>query len=447
MNSGGTNAGGTSVGTALPARPLTVLVSGASWDGVRGSERALTDALVTYTDVLWVDPPVSPATPKRYRRFGSAGPSWRPAVTEAAPGVRRLTPVVLPGLTRPVIRETTWPLVRGQVRSALRTLGREPAAVIAASLDDVLGGWAAGTRTVLYGTDDWVAGATLMGQRTAKLLRDERRALAAADLVLAVTPQLAQRWRELGADPVLLPNACDPAAYLAVDTVAPAPLPAGFPSPVAGVVGQLNDRLDADLLAAVADTGIGLLLVGPRDPGWLPQRWHELVARPNVHHTGAVPFPELPRWLGRMDVGLTPYTDTAFNRASFPLKTLEYLAAGLPVVGSALPATNGLAQECEDVIAVTGPAAFARAVTIAVDQPRTPDVIRRRRRVVTVRYSWASRATRLAGLLGLPRDSTSTTGHLGQHPDELGATNTSAGPMHRVTDRGTGRAETTRRAG
>ena len=311
----------------VPARPLTVLVSGVSWDGVRGSEKALTEALGRFTDVLWVDPPVSPATPKRYRRFGAAGPTWRTGLVAERPGLHRLTPVVLPGLTRPGIRLTTWPLVRRHIRRALAELGRTPFAVIACSFDDVLRGWPTGTRTVLYGTDDWVAGAELMGQRANRLRRQERRAVTAADVVTAITPELADRWRELGANPALLPNGCDPQAYSGVDTVQPAPLPDGFPMPVAGVVGQLNDRLDADLLAAVADSGLGLLLVGPRDPGWLPERWDSLVGRPNVHHAGAVPFEDLPRWLARMDVGLTPYTDTPFNRASFPLKSLEYLAA------------------------------------------------------------------------------------------------------------------------
>lgn len=426
----------------MAARPLIVLVSGANWDGVRGSERALADALTAHADVLWVDPPVSPATPRRYRRFASTGPAWRPVLAEQGPGLHRLTPVVLPGLTRPGIRATTWPLVRRHVRWALARLGRPPVAVVSASLDDVLSGWPAGTRTVLYGTDDWVAGAELMGQDGDRLRADERRTLAAADLVLAVTPELADRWRALGADPVLLPNACDPETYLAVDTVPPATLPAGFPTPVAGVVGQLNDRLDAGLLAAVAATGLGLLLVGPRDPGWLPERWAELVARPNVHHTGAVPFAELPRWLARIDVGLTPYTDTAFNRASFPLKTLEYLAAGRAVVGSDLPATRGLAVESVDVTAVAGPAAFARAVTAAAGVPRTPDVVARRRRIVTVRHSWASRATRLAGLLGLATSSTRSVAN-------LPATNGARGPMHGVTDRTSGRegVDTQRRAG
>jgi teichuronic acid biosynthesis glycosyltransferase TuaH len=294
---------------------------------------------------------------------------------------------------------------------------------------------------VLYGTDDWVAGAELMGQQAARLRKQEHRAVASADLVLAVTPELADRWRALGANPTLLPNGCDPDAYAAVDTVPPADLPAGFPMPVAGVIGQLNDRLDADLLAAVADAGLGLLLVGPRDPGWLPDRWDSLVARPNVHHAGAVPFAELPRWLARMDVGLTPYTDTAFNRASFPLKTLEYLAAGRPVVGSDLPATRGLARESRDVIAVAGAQAFAGRVMAVADLSREPQDVRRRQAVAR-RHSWSSRATRLAGLLGLPVNADQAGGLT-----ELTATNGTAGPMERSSGRAAGRTDIPRRAG
>jgi teichuronic acid biosynthesis glycosyltransferase TuaH len=299
---------------------------------------------------------------------------------------------------------------------------------------------------VLYGTDDWVAGAALMGQSAARLLREERRAVRGADLVLAVTPELAARWRALGTEPALLPNGCDPEAYLAVDTVEPAPLPDGFPTPVAGVVGQLNDRLDADLLAAVADAGLGLLLVGPRDPGWLPDRWDSLVARPNVHHTGAVPFTDLPQWLARMDVGLTPYTDTPFNRASFPLKTLEYLAAGRPVVGSDLPATRGLARECADVVAVAGAQAFAGRVMAVADLPRDPEDVRRRQAVAR-RHSWSARATRLAGLLGLPTHTDRPVTNRAGGVTELSATNDGAGPMESSSGRAAGRTDIPRRAG
>lgn len=377
-----------------------MVVSGVSWDGVRGSERQLTEALLAYADVLWVDPPVSPVTPARYLGGAGAGRRWRPALRALRPELARLTPVALPGLTRPVIRSTTWPAVRAQLGWALRRLRRHPVAVLACSPHDVLGRWGAGSTNVLYGTDDWVAGARLMRLDPDRLARQERSALARADLVLAVSPELAQRWRGLGADPVLLPNGCDPSAYAAVPDLEPAEVPAGFPAPVAGVIGQLSERIDIELLEAVAEAGIGLLLVGPRDPGWQPRRVNALLDRADVHHVGPVPFEALPRWFARLDVGLTPYADTPFNRASFPLKTLEYLAAGLPVVSTDLPASRTVHAETSEVRIAAGRDAFVQAVLAAADRSRSPESIAARRAVAR-RHSWAARAETLAGLLGL----------------------------------------------
>ncbi|MDT7726302.1 MAG: teichuronic acid biosynthesis glycosyltransferase TuaH [Actinomycetota bacterium] len=392
--------------TETSGRALVVVVSGVTWDGVKGSERQLAEALREHADVLWVDPPVSPATPDRYRGVSArSGRPWRPKLVRAAPGVQRLTPVALPGLTRPGIRETTWPLVRLQLRWALRRLGRRPQAVLACSPHDVLGRWGPSVVDVLYGTDDWVAGAELMRLDRGRVAAEERNSLRRADLVLAVGPELAERWRGLGADPVLFPNGCDPDAYLA--DVEPAVVPDEFPAAVAGLSGQLSDRIDLAFLEAVAQTGIGLLLVGPRDPGWYPERVNSLLAKENVHHVGAVPFEELLPYLARFDVGLTPYADTAFNRASFPLKTLEYLAAGRPVVSSDLPASRRLREETPEIRLAGNADEFARLVVGAVGQARDQDAVTARRAVAR-EHSWAARAATLAGLIGLadPREST-----------------------------------------
>jgi teichuronic acid biosynthesis glycosyltransferase TuaH len=125
-----------------------------------------------------------------------------------------------------------------------------------------------------------------------------------------------------------------------------------------------------------------------------------LLARPNVHHVGAVPFEELPRWFARMDVGLTPYTDSAFNRASFPLKTLEYLAAGRAVVSTDLPASARLRTESTQVWIAADHRGFADAVRQAAACPRTPEVVEQRRAVAR-RHSWAARAEEFARLTGL----------------------------------------------
>jgi len=394
------------MGAKTPGRRLVVVVSGVTWDGVKGSDRQLAEALREHADVLWVDPPVSPATPDRYRGVSArAGRQWRPTLVQAAPGIQRLTPVALPGLTRPGIRETTWPLVRLQLRWALRRLGKRPHAVLACSPHDVLGRWGPSVVDVLYGTDDWVAGAELMNLDRDRVAAEERNSLRRADLVLAVGPELAERWRGLGAEPVLFPNGCSPDAYLA--DVEPAAVPDEFPAAVAGLSGQLSDRIDLALLEAVAETGIGLLLVGPRDPGWYPERVNALLAKDNVHHVGAVPFEELLPYLARFDVGLTPYADSAFNRASFPLKTLEYLAAGKPVVSSALPASRRLQAETAEIRLAETAEEFAQLVLDAVKQARDPNAVADRRAVAR-EHSWAARATTLAGLIGLTESREST---------------------------------------
>jgi teichuronic acid biosynthesis glycosyltransferase TuaH len=263
-----------------------------------------------------------------------------------------------------------------------------------------LGHWGDGVLNVLYGTDDWVAGSKLLGQDPRRQSDEERKAIERADLVLAVSAELRERWQALGADPVVFPNGCDFEAYARLDNLEPAPVPAGFPSPVAGAVGLFTERVDVRLLQAVADTGIGLLLVGRRDPGWSRAEADALLRMPNVHHAGAVPFTELPHWYARMDVGLTAYSDSAFNRASCPLKTLEYLAAGLPVVSTDLPASRMLRRETREVRIATGYEAFATAVCAAARAPNGPQAVRERQ-AVAERHSWTARAAEFARLVGI----------------------------------------------
>ena len=82
-----------------PGLPHLVWMAPTSWDGIPGTDRPLAMALTRYARVLWVDPPVSPVTPARLRGEVSGG--LLPTVTDIDEGLTRLTPVALPGLTRP----------------------------------------------------------------------------------------------------------------------------------------------------------------------------------------------------------------------------------------------------------------------------------------------------------------------------------------------------------
>ena len=389
---------------------LVVWFAGVPWDGIRGTDRHLATALADHVEVLWIDPPISPATP---RRRVDIGRTVRPRLSTVSSGVTRLIPVVLPGFTRPGVRLTTAPLLRAQLRWALRQLDVRPRVVVATYLEDVLGRWGNDTINVLYGTDDYVAGAKLMGLSANRLRLQERWALDRADAVLAVSPALAERWRAFGAEPIVLPNGCDPDAYRGVDQPA-AMLGIDLPPPVVGVVGQLSDRIEIGLLEAVADAGLSLLLVGPRDERWEPERFAALTARRTVHHTGLVPSEKLPIYLAMIDVGLTPYADTPFNRASFPLKTLEYLAAGRPVVSTDLPASRWLLDNpgahTGELSVASGPGDFVAAVSVATAAGGTNELAARCR-ALAARHSWQRRVEEFAAAVGLPAPSTSHALH------------------------------------
>lgn len=390
-----------------------VWIAASNWGGVLSTDRCMVTAMTRYARILWVDPPASLLTAAARR--GDSPRRLTPRLSALDDRIVRLTPVALPGLTRPGIRGSTAPLVRAQIRWALRRTGIQPRAVVTTNVEDVLGRWD-GAVSMLYVTDDYVAGAELLGLPVRRLQDQERRALVRADVVAVVSPALQERWAALGADPVLIPNGC------AVASHRPAPVALGLPRPVVGLAGHLSARIDLRLLAAIAEAGYSLLLVGPHDPRWEPAGFAELAARPNVRHTGRVPAEEVAAYLAAADLGITPYLDSPFNRASFPIKTLEYLGAGLPVVSTSLPAARwlrddfaagGLTAGPDDVLVLADdPAGFVAAVGKLAGEPGRPAEqdaehgaphlsLAARCRACADRHSWRRRAQTLASALGL----------------------------------------------
>ena len=195
----------------------------------------------------------------------------------------------------------------------------------------------------------------------------------------------------------MFPNGCNPQIYGDLSKVRPSAT-IHLPDPVAGVVGQFNARLDIDCLEAVAATGASLLLVGPRydRDSDFSRRFNRLILRPNVQWIDRRPIDEMPSYMAALKVGLTPYSNNEFNRASFPLKTLEYLSAGIAVVSTELPATKMLDQE---LLSVAGsPTAFAAATCDALTQAPSHAAIRQRQEYAQ-RHSWDARAEQLINMI------------------------------------------------
>jgi teichuronic acid biosynthesis glycosyltransferase TuaH len=377
---------------------LIVVCAVAAYDGIRMSDWHLAQHLSELAPVLYVDPPSFP-------RPAARGPRpARPRLRHERPGLARLIPLAPPYPARPAMAGTTTALLRRDLRRATARLGGHVTAVLSGWPQFPVLGACGEQLRAYWAKDDFVAGAALLGLNPAMLARRERQVAAAADLLITASPLVAALWRSRGRDPLLIPFGTDAAAYLRTDH---APLPAGvrLPPPVAGLIGRLNARTDLALLEAIAARGRSLLLVGPRDPGCDHRRLAALTARPAVHWAGQQPAHALPGYLRLIDVGLVPYTLSPFNRASSPLKALEYLAAGRPVVATDLPALRALHT---DLIHLTTPATFADHVDHLLTQPRTPHLTARCQ-AFAAQHTWNQRATDIHhALTGLPPPAAAT---------------------------------------
>jgi len=166
--------------------------------------------------------------------------------------------------------------------------------------------------------------------------------------------------------------------------------------PQVGYIGSIERWLDFDLLLWLvrALPEYDFVLVGRIDSSVEKERIAQLRGEPNVRFAGIVHYDELPSYLERFSVAITPYEVSDLTRAIDPCKTYEYLAGGKPIVSSPLP-------EMEK---------FSRWVTIARTLEEWVAGIRRgveendptmaaERREVSRRNSWEARTSDLVRFL------------------------------------------------
>lgn len=142
-----------------------------------------------------------------------------------------------------------------------------------------------------------------------------------------------------------------------------------IPRPRVGFSGVIDARLDLALVADLADARreLQFVMVGP-------VRGLELSAlprRPNLHWLGVKTYGDLPRYLAGWDIAFMPYARGAATRYLSPT-TLEYLAAGLPVVSTPIADVVYPYGELGLVRIADGAPAVAQAIDAAVAESARP---------------------------------------------------------------------------
>ncbi|URD60521.1 UDP-galactopyranose mutase [Sphingomonas sp. KRR8] len=166
-----------------------------------------------------------------------------------------------------------------------------------------------------------------------ELLNLETELLNAADLVFTGGYSLyeAKKKRHGNAHP--FPSSVDRKHFGAARSgIADPADQAGIAHPRLGFYGVIDERIDLELLAEVADLRPDwqLVMVGPV----VKISENELPRRANIHYLGGKSYDELPSYLGNWDVAMMPFAINEATRFISPTKTPEYLAAGKPVVST-----------------------------------------------------------------------------------------------------------------
>ncbi len=205
---------------------------------------------------------------------------------------------------------------------------------------------------------------TLFDFAPAELVERERALLERADVVFTGGASLYEAKRGRHPNVHCFPSSIDFHHFARARGRLPEPVDQrGILRPRIGFFGVVDERLDRDLIAAVADLRPDWqwVIVGPVvkiDPGDLPRR-------PNLHYLGAKKYADLPDYIAGWDIAAMPWARNDATRFISPTKTPECLAAGKPVVSTRIA----------DVVRAYGDLGLARIVDTPAEWVREIEAI------------------------------------------------------------------------
>ena len=227
-----------------------------------------------------------------------------------------------------------------------------------------------------------------------ELLLREDQLFAIADLVFTGGHSLYEAKSQRHPNVSCFPSSVDAAHYARPQT---AEMSASqMAAPRLGYCGVIDERIDIELIAALADARPDweIVMVGPVvkiDPASLP-------SRANIKWLGQQDYADLPGLIHSWNVCLMPFALNEATRFISPTKTLEYLAAGCPVVSTPIrdvvtsyPHIVAIADTPEKFVLACAAALSRNAEQIALEASAVQQMLER--------TSWDRTANAMASLM------------------------------------------------
>jgi len=355
----------------IEGRVIVCLAS--SWDYDPTSKHQIMRILARNNTIIWVNyrgtrkPGVTMADLKgcvsTLRRITSGAKPISPSMVQ-------MTPLVIPGASNKLMQFLHKRMLITQIRRAIRSLPGtqgKPLQVWTFAPDvPYLVGELNEECFVYYCVDEYTE---FEGFDRLAIAAAERQLIDRADLVITTSETLWNTKRKQRPDAVLVRHG------VAFDHFATAwrkelPRPEdlrAITAPIFGFFGWIHHWIDLELIARVARLRPEYAFVFLGDCGVDAS---VLDGIPNVFLLGRRRFEDLPAYCRAFRAGLMPFVRSTMTRNINPIKMTEYLAAGLPVVSTALPEAKR--HEGPITIAET-PEEFAQACDAIITNDFTMD--------------------------------------------------------------------------
>jgi glycosyltransferase involved in cell wall biosynthesis len=332
----------------------TIICFASGWDYHPTSKHHVMRLLSERNQVIWVNwhssrrPRVHPtdlwSVVSKLRQIRRGPRRVSDSLTVVTPGQ-----LPLPGCN--FARKLNAMMVRRAIHRVLDTLPKQPVQIwsFAPDVSEMAGAF--GEELVLYYCVD--AFGEFPGYDRDLIERRERELIARSDLVVTTSRPLYEAKCKLHPEVHLVQHGVDH-ELLSRGLRESLPCPAdlvNLPRPIMGFVGMIGEWVDLDIVANLAKLrpDSSIVMVGPELTNRGP-----CANLPNVHFLGSRDHSLLPAYLRYFDVGLIPFRHVPLTHNANPIKLYEYVAAGLPVVSTPLPAVEAvedavwLAEEAEE---------------------------------------------------------------------------------------------------
>ncbi|TRW27184.1 glycosyltransferase family 1 protein [Flavobacterium zepuense] len=129
-------------------------------------------------------------------------------------------------------------------------------------------------------------------------------------------------------------------------------------SPIVGYFGVIDERINLDLLkeTAILKPEVSFVMIGPL----AKIGEHDLPRLHNIHYLGMKDYKELPGYLKAFSIAMMPFALNDATKYISPTKTLEYMAAGKPIISTAI--YDVVRDYSEDVTIISNSGEFSKAI-------------------------------------------------------------------------------------